>query len=321
MPTKKAKKAITPYEVVATHLIKMLRKVDVSSHQCPFACGPKNGSQRNAITDRPYSGINAMVTLFSDFEDARWLTHKQVTALGGSVLKGETATPIIHVMTRALDEEEKEAKKDKANDSGTKFIGMKYFNIFNVEQTDLVELGLVPDVEPIPYRPDAEAHGALDDIFTILNVDMRESTKARAYYAPSTDHIHIPMPALFRDDASYYATKLHELGHWTGGKARLNRSMAHKFGTAGYALEELVAETFSYMMMDYLNMRPAKHDEAKHFINNQVTYMKSWLDVLEADMSHVMTACSQAHKAALYVIKAYNAGIQDDSVVQLKIAV
>ena len=41
---------------------------------------------------------------------------------------------------------------------------------------------------------------------------------------------------------------LHELGHWTGHADRLNRDMAHPFGTEGYAREELRVEIASLIL-------------------------------------------------------------------------
>ena len=46
----------------------------------------------------------------------------------------------------------------------------------------------------------------------------------------------------------FYATALHELGHWTGHSSRLNRPILNKFGTPDYAREELRAEISSMMV-------------------------------------------------------------------------
>src|SRR5688572_6631535 len=44
-----------------------------------------------------------------------------------------------------------------------------------------------------------------------------------------------PERAQFHAADGYYATALHELGHWTGHQTRLNRDLAHPFGSEGYA--------------------------------------------------------------------------------------
>jgi len=53
----------------------------------------------------------------------------------------------------------------------------------------------------------------------------------------------MPQIEAFRDRESDYATLAHEMTHWTRHESRLNRDMGRKrFGDAGYAMEELVAE-------------------------------------------------------------------------------
>ena len=66
---------------------------------------------------------------------------------------------------------------------------------------------------------------------------------SRAYYRPSTDSIVLPHFETFRDAESYYATLAHETTHWTAHESRLARDFGGKrFGSEGYAIEELVAE-------------------------------------------------------------------------------
>jgi antirestriction protein ArdC len=64
----------------------------------------------------------------------------------------------------------------------------------------------------------------------------------RAYYRPSTDSIVLPLFEAFRDAESYYATLAHETTHWTAHESRLSRDFGKRFGSEGYAIEELVAE-------------------------------------------------------------------------------
>ena len=39
-----------------------------------------------------------------------------------------------------------------------------------------------------------------------------------AYFQPATDEVVLPERHLFNDAANFYATALHELTHWSGGK-------------------------------------------------------------------------------------------------------
>ncbi len=77
--------------------------------------------------------------------------------------------------------------------------------------------------------------------------------------APSVVSIQMPGAALFTGtdtstaQEAYYSTMLHELGHWTGAEARLNRTRGKRFGDRAYAYEELVAElTAAFLCNDLL---------------------------------------------------------------------
>jgi antirestriction protein ArdC len=52
-----------------------------------------------------------------------------------------------------------------------------------------------------------------------------------------------------------YATALHELGHRTGAKARLDRDLFGRFGDQSYAAEELIAELTSAFLCAELGIK------------------------------------------------------------------
>jgi hypothetical protein len=83
----------------------------------------------------------------------------------------------------------------------------------------------------------------------------------------------LPPRDSFPSPDAYYATALHELGHWTGHPSRLDRDLAHPFGSVGYAKEELRAEIASLMVGDQLGIG---HDPSQH-----AAYVKSWVQVLK----------------------------------------
>src|SRR3546814_10429300 len=76
--------------------------------------------------------------------------------------------------------------------------------------------------------------------------DVCSSDLDRAFYDPVRDNIHMPEPQLFKSDYEYAATALHELGHATGHKSRMDRQFG-PFGSEIYAREELRAEMASYI--------------------------------------------------------------------------
>ena len=58
-----------------------------------------NGIPRNAVSMKPYRGVNRWMTLLTHmvmgYQDPRWLTHRRAEALGGHVRRGETSTEIV----------------------------------------------------------------------------------------------------------------------------------------------------------------------------------------------------------------------------------
>src|SRR5277367_2753937 len=65
----------------------------------------------------------------------------------------------------------------------------------------------------------------------------------------------------------------HETCHWSGGKARLDRDLGHRFGSEAYAVEELVAELGAAFICADLELGlEARADHAD--------YIASWLKVL-----------------------------------------
>jgi antirestriction protein ArdC len=95
--------------------------------------------------------------------------------------------------------------------------------------------------------------------------------------------------------ARYYATLAHEMTHWTRHESRLNRDLGRKrFGDAGYAMEELVAEIGAAFLCADLGITPETRDD-------HAAYIASWLKVLKDDKRAIFTAASHAQKAADYL--------------------
>ncbi len=104
----------------------------------------------------------------------------------------------------------------------------------------------------------------------------------------------MPGKAKFASAANYYATALHELGHWTGHASRLNRDLAHPFGSVGYAREELRAEIASMILGSELGIG---HDPAQH-----AAYVGSWIEVLTKDPLEIFRAAADAEKIQRFVL-------------------
>jgi antirestriction protein ArdC len=96
----------------------------------------------------------------------------------------------------------------------------------------------------------------------------------------------------FKSAATYYGTLFHELGHWTGGKGRIEREFGKRFGDKAYAAEELVAELTAAFLSAEFNL----DGDLRH-----AGYIASWIDLLKADPKAFFTAASKAQAAADYL--------------------
>ena len=95
----------------------------------------------------------------------------------------------------------------------------------------------------------------------------------------------------FKDELYYYSTVFHELAHWTGAKHRLNRTLSQK--RKEYAFEELIAEITSAFISAQLGIASQPSD-------NQIAYLKTWIDAMKEQPKILWDAISQAKDSANY---------------------
>jgi antirestriction protein ArdC/phage/plasmid primase-like uncharacterized protein len=290
---KEAKKAF--HEQVAENLIEQLKK-GVAPWQKPWKPGDLLAALPvNPTTGKRYRGINSLNLMSRAHTDPRWLTYKQAAALNAQVRKDEKSTLVQY--WKFTDE------RIKKDDSGNPVLNNEgqpikeqvrlerprvfYASVFNAEQVDnLPELDIkAPDWDPLERA---------EHILQASNAVIRHGEADNAFYRPSTDSIHLPHKHQFSTPDRYYATALHELGHWTGHELRLNRDLAHPFGSEGYAKEELRAEIASMLLSGELGIG---HDPGQH-----VAYVNSWIKALQEDPTEIFRAAADAEKIQDYVL-------------------
>lgn len=114
-----------------------------------------------------------------------------------------------------------------------------------------------------------------------------------AFYSPTHDYVQVPRPDAFHDPVNWHRTAFHELGHWVGGKSRLDRDQTGAFGSAAYGKEELVAEMTGAFVYAALGIIPT----VRH-----ADYIGSWLAIIREDNRAILRAASAASKAADYLL-------------------
>lgn len=271
------------YQTVTDNIIAAL-EAGVKPWSCPWQRVPgMSGLPSNFATGISYSGMNIMLLWCSaseqGFGDSRWMTYKQAQAVGGQVRKGEHGTTAIFYTT--LEKENEDGEIDQIP-------MLKTFNVFNLEQIDGLPLTTETVSPEATFDPLPEA----ENLFQKSGANIIEKGQ-NAFFRPSTDEVWLPERHLFSDAVNFYATGLHELIHWSGGKKRLNREMKGKFGSEDYAFEELIAELGSaFMMADLGIIGKVQHE----------SYIASWLKALKNDKRYIFKAASAASKAHRYLM-------------------
>jgi antirestriction protein ArdC len=215
------------------------------------------------------------------------VTFKQCIAMGGSVRKGEKGTHV-YFADKFVPQKEK-ARAQEAGDEPNSISFLKRYTVFNAEQCDGLPKGLIAAPEP---KPELQIVPEADALIAATGADFRIGGD-QAFYVPTEDFIRIPQPAAYTDQINWYRTAFHELGHWTGHKTRLDRSLTTKFGTQDYAREELVAEMATAFVCASLGIVPT----VRH-----ADYIGNWLQVLKEDAKAIVRAASLASKACDFIL-------------------
>ncbi len=234
------------------------------------------GLPRNGATGRRYSGINVLILwdrlIEQRYGSQRWLTYRQALALGGHVRKGESGTTICYADRFTPKGREGDATGDDAKQRQIAFL--KRFTVFNVEQCEGLPRELTTCILPLTERetiPRAEA------LIEATGADVRIGGD-HAFYAPREDYIRVPPAEAYFDQINWYRTVLHELGHWTGHRSRLDR-LPMRDDLPGYAREELCAEMCSAFLCAEMGIIPT----VRH-----ADYVGAWLATQTRDATNIL---------------------------------
>jgi antirestriction protein ArdC len=248
---------------------------------------------RNAATNHRYRGINVltlgMSTLAFASGDPRWATYKQAEDRGWQVRKGERGTTGYFFKRLELRDD---TKPEDDEDAVKRIPLLRAFTLFHASQIDGIPDYVPPTIEEAPWR----APEAVEIILANSGAVMRIGGD-RAFYSPSTDHIQLPPQSAFATAEGFCGTLIHEMGHWTGAPARLNRDLRNGFGSHDYAREELRAEIGQMMVCGELGIAVSDSD-----FSNNAAYVASWLEKLRSDRKEIFRAAADAQRIADYLL-------------------
>ncbi len=249
---------------------------------------------RNATTGHKYRGINILLLMsdpLSFGDDPRWCSYNQAKEQGWQVRKGEKGTRIYFYKTLEVTTGERAGAADGQEEPSTKTIPLlRSYTVFHANQMD----GIPPYVQPAKgneFTPIEEAENLLKNSGAEIH-----HGGPKAFYSPVTDHIQLPPKEAFPEPTGYYGTALHELSHWTGGReTRVPRNMKGRFGSESYAREELRAEIGSAFICAEIGI--------PHTIEENASYIASWLKALKEDKHEIFRAASDAQKIADFCLQ------------------
>jgi antirestriction protein ArdC len=273
------------YEIVTEQVIKQLE-----SGVAPWRKPWRTELPVNLVSGKPYRGLNVFLLGSQGYGSRYWLTFNQAAKLGGHIRKGERSS----LVTFWHIGEEKIIRNADGIDRKSKPFLLRYYNVFNVEQTEGIadKLGLTGASPRVADLAQCEAI-----VSGMPNAPARTQSD-RAWYRPSTDTVGMPARNLFNSSEEFYSTLFHELTHSTGHASRVGRDgieNLNSFGSESYSKEELVAEMGAAMLCGVTGI-------AQSTLENSAAYLKTWIERLKSDSKLLVSAASQAQKAADYIL-------------------
>lgn len=253
---------------------------------------PEAGEHRNLISKKAYRGINVFLLGALGYGSPYWLTYKQAQQLGGCVKKGEKGTTV--VFWKWLDKKEED---DSGDLKQVKIPMLRYYTVFNVEQTEGIPEEKIPAVEECEentIQPIEAAAALIDGMPQRPEIGHGGN---RAFYSPSRDRVQLPNMEQFDMVEEYYCAAFHELAHATGHSSRLDRKEVtgcNPFSSEDYSKEELVAEMTAAYLCGVTGIEQST-------LENSAAYIQGWLKQLKDDRKLVIHAAAAGQKAADFI--------------------
>lgn len=283
---------------ITGEIVAALEKGGLPPWKRPWATHPNAlGLPANAVSQRRYSGVNVLLLqlhqmrhglrsrFYATFNQWQGMNCR-VKARPKDVPPGSWGCGIIY----CAPVKKEVGRSDDGEEREKEYLLLRNYTVFCADQVegaaaDRLQVDDLPASSGfIDYEPAERAAAA-------VNADMRFGGD-RAYYRRPTpdghgDFIQMPHKHQFPVVKEYYATLLHELGHWS--ESRLG-------WTGSYAEGELRAEMASAFALAELGV-PQSDD-----LTNHESYLASWLKGMRDDPRFIFRASTEASRAVDYLL-------------------
>ncbi|MFZ3333548.1 MAG: zincin-like metallopeptidase domain-containing protein [Candidatus Acidiferrales bacterium] len=269
----------TAYEIVTEYIIKQLE-----SGVAPWRKPWRTVTPANLVSKKEYRGINIFLLASRGYGSRYWVSYRQAQALGGTVRKGQLGCKVVFWKIGEYRRENQETEENH------KSILLRYYTVFNLAQCEGI-------TSPDPVR-EINPLAQCESIVKSMPNPPGLTQDARACYWPSTDTVGMPARSAFHSAEEYYSTLFHEMTHSTGHPSRIGREgiMNHNpFASEDYSKEELIAEMGAAMLCGVAGIE-------SRTLGNSAAYLRTWINKLKSDSRLIVSAASQAQKAADYVL-------------------
>ena len=272
------------YEIITEKIIKQLES-GVVPWRKPWTCQ----TPANLVTQKEYRGLNVFTLASQGFPSRFWLTFNQATKLGGRIRQGEKSSLIIFWNVGA---ERETTTQDGEKETSRPFL-LRYYSVFNLSQAEGIDI-------PASLLQETRTNDPIitcEQIVANMPSPPGFEQSDKAWYSPNKDLVGMPARGLFHSSEEYYATEFHELAHSTGHPKRLHRENFDSpvsFGSESYSKEELVAEMTAAMLCGIAGIE-------QNTLENSAAYLNTWIARLKSDSRLLVSAASQAQKAADFI--------------------
>lgn len=278
--------------------------------------------------------ILAMDTVMNGYKMPLYLTFNQALDIECCVKSGEKSIPVVYSIPFYKDKDGnsvdpktvKDMTDDELEENGiTCYRKPKYYNEFNIDQTNLEEVN--PDLyNKLLQRFQMPETKGIDGMYENAALDRMiekqewlcpikfDKSLQCPVYRPLVDEIGCPEKAQFhvheepeeayKDGMEFYSSLIHECIHSTGHSSRLNRdgreeSDETKTRKEKYAHEECIAEFSAAVVGQALGFDVRIN-------KNNMAYVNSWISVLREKPTIIKSMLMDINQASNMFLKEVN---------------